>query len=173
VCLDAFGVVRLTVSETRARHGHPLSAAAPVGILLAHFIVSDNVERSRRLYTEVLGGREARLHVPIAVINPSRNYLAGDLRGTATSGAGRLGARAPVARLRAGLSVALRSGTFRLADPGRNAVTARHHDNGKGNEGEKEEYQEQGGHAVPASLLLSLTRPQVCLTAHCVPLQER
>jgi len=39
-------------------------------------------------------------------------------------------------------------------------VTARHHDNGKGNEGEKEEYQEQGGHAVPASLLLSLTRPQ-------------
>ena len=27
------------------------------GILLAHFIVSDDVERSRRFYTEVLGGR--------------------------------------------------------------------------------------------------------------------
>src|ERR1700756_2889353 len=27
------------------------------GIVLAHFIVSDNVERSRRFYTEVLGGR--------------------------------------------------------------------------------------------------------------------
>ena len=29
------------------------------GILLAHFIVSDDVERSRRFYTEVLGGRVA------------------------------------------------------------------------------------------------------------------
>lgn len=27
------------------------------GILLAHFIVSDDFERSRRFYTEVLGGR--------------------------------------------------------------------------------------------------------------------
>ena len=27
------------------------------GILLAHFIVSDDVERSRRFYSEVLGGR--------------------------------------------------------------------------------------------------------------------
>ena len=27
------------------------------GILLAHFIVSNDVERSRRFYTEVLGGR--------------------------------------------------------------------------------------------------------------------
>ena len=26
------------------------------GIVLAHFIVSDDVERSRRFYTEVLGG---------------------------------------------------------------------------------------------------------------------
>jgi catechol 2,3-dioxygenase-like lactoylglutathione lyase family enzyme len=26
------------------------------GILLTHFIVSDDVERSRRFYTEVLGG---------------------------------------------------------------------------------------------------------------------
>ena len=31
---------------------------APVqGIVLAHFIVSDDVDRSRRFYTEVLGGR--------------------------------------------------------------------------------------------------------------------
>jgi catechol 2,3-dioxygenase-like lactoylglutathione lyase family enzyme len=29
----------------------------PQGIVLAHFIVSDDVERSRRFYTEVLGGR--------------------------------------------------------------------------------------------------------------------
>jgi catechol 2,3-dioxygenase-like lactoylglutathione lyase family enzyme len=29
----------------------------PAGIVLAHFIVSDDVERSRRFYTEVLGGR--------------------------------------------------------------------------------------------------------------------
>ena len=27
------------------------------GIVLAHFIVSDDVERSRRFYSEVLGGR--------------------------------------------------------------------------------------------------------------------
>jgi catechol 2,3-dioxygenase-like lactoylglutathione lyase family enzyme len=31
----------------------------PDGIVLAHFIVSDDVERSRRFYTEVLGGRLA------------------------------------------------------------------------------------------------------------------
>jgi len=31
----------------------------PDGIVLAHFIVSDNVERSRRFYTEVLGGKMA------------------------------------------------------------------------------------------------------------------
>ena len=29
----------------------------PVGMVLTHFIVSDDVERSRRFYTEVLGGR--------------------------------------------------------------------------------------------------------------------
>jgi catechol 2,3-dioxygenase-like lactoylglutathione lyase family enzyme len=33
---------------------------APEGIVLAHFIVSDDVERSRRFYTEVLGGRVER-----------------------------------------------------------------------------------------------------------------
>src|SRR5215471_9068553 len=31
----------------------------PEGIVLAHFIVSDDVERSRRFYAEVLGGRVA------------------------------------------------------------------------------------------------------------------
>jgi catechol 2,3-dioxygenase-like lactoylglutathione lyase family enzyme len=31
----------------------------PEGIVLAHFIVSGDVERSRRFYTEVLGGRVA------------------------------------------------------------------------------------------------------------------
>jgi len=31
----------------------------PDGIVLTHFIVSDDVERSRRFYTEVLGGRVA------------------------------------------------------------------------------------------------------------------
>jgi len=33
------------------------SPPPPEGILLGHFIVSDDVERSRRFYTEVLGGR--------------------------------------------------------------------------------------------------------------------
>jgi catechol 2,3-dioxygenase-like lactoylglutathione lyase family enzyme len=43
----------------------PLSTPAnglptpPKGIVLAHFIVSDDVERSRRFYTDVLGGRDA------------------------------------------------------------------------------------------------------------------
>ena len=35
------------------------SAAPPERIALAHFIVSDDVERSRHFYTEVLGGRLA------------------------------------------------------------------------------------------------------------------
>ena len=33
--------------------------SAPVDIVVAHFIVSDDVERSKRFYTEVLGGRLA------------------------------------------------------------------------------------------------------------------
>ena len=32
---------------------------------------------------------QARLRVPVGLVNPSRNYLAGDLRGSATAGAGR------------------------------------------------------------------------------------
>src|ERR1700729_4253546 len=34
-------------------------SAPPEGIVLVHFIVSDDVERSRRFYTEVLGGSVA------------------------------------------------------------------------------------------------------------------
>ena len=38
---------------------------APVeGILLTHFIVSDDVERSRRFYTDVLGGETVRAGEP-------------------------------------------------------------------------------------------------------------
>ena len=40
---------------------------SPEGILLAHFIVSDDVERSRRFYTEVLGGRVAFPGDPVNV----------------------------------------------------------------------------------------------------------
>jgi uncharacterized LabA/DUF88 family protein len=32
---------------------------------------------------------QARQHVPVGIVNPSRNYLAGDLRGTPSAGAGR------------------------------------------------------------------------------------
>ena len=39
----------------------------PEGIVLAHFIVSDDVERSRRFYTEVLGGRVAFPGEPVNV----------------------------------------------------------------------------------------------------------
>ena len=51
-------------------------------------------------------------------------------------------------------------------------MTARHYSDGDGKEHEKEERQEQGDHVVPASLLPSLMRPQVCLTAHCVPFRN-
>jgi catechol 2,3-dioxygenase-like lactoylglutathione lyase family enzyme len=37
------------------------------GILLTHFIVSDDVERSRRFYTEVLGGETVRAGKPSLV----------------------------------------------------------------------------------------------------------
>ena len=51
-------------------------------------------------------------------------------------------------------------------------MTARHHSDGEDKEHEKEERHEQGDHVVPASFLLSLMRPQVCLTAHCVPFRN-
>jgi len=37
------------------------------GIVLTHFIVSDDVERSRRFYTEVLGGETVRAGEPTTV----------------------------------------------------------------------------------------------------------
>ena len=39
----------------------------PEGMVLTHFIVSDDVERSRRFYTEVLGGRVAFPGNPVNV----------------------------------------------------------------------------------------------------------
>ena len=39
----------------------------PDGIVLTHFIVSDDVERSKRFYTEVLGGRVAFPGDPVNV----------------------------------------------------------------------------------------------------------
>ena len=39
----------------------------PEGIVLTHFIVSDDVERSRRFYTEVLGGRVEHPGDPVNV----------------------------------------------------------------------------------------------------------
>jgi catechol 2,3-dioxygenase-like lactoylglutathione lyase family enzyme len=46
----------------RRLKGAPVTATPPFpapaqGIVLAHFIVSDDVDRSRRFYTEVLGGQ--------------------------------------------------------------------------------------------------------------------
>ena len=41
--------------------------APTTGIVLAHFIVSDDVERSRRFYTEVLGGETVRTGEPTYV----------------------------------------------------------------------------------------------------------
>jgi catechol 2,3-dioxygenase-like lactoylglutathione lyase family enzyme len=41
--------------------------AEGIGIVLTHFIVSDDVERSRRFYTEVLGGETVRAGEPTYV----------------------------------------------------------------------------------------------------------
>jgi catechol 2,3-dioxygenase-like lactoylglutathione lyase family enzyme len=49
------------------QQGDPVMTKLPVpaeGILLTHFIVSDDVERSRRFYTEVLGGETVRAGEP-------------------------------------------------------------------------------------------------------------
>jgi catechol 2,3-dioxygenase-like lactoylglutathione lyase family enzyme len=45
----------------------PRFPAPTEGILLTHFIVSDDVERSRRFYTEVLGGETVREGEPTYV----------------------------------------------------------------------------------------------------------
>jgi catechol 2,3-dioxygenase-like lactoylglutathione lyase family enzyme len=45
----------------------PKPPAPSEGIVLTHFIVSDDVERSRRFYTEVLGGETVRTGEPAIV----------------------------------------------------------------------------------------------------------
>jgi catechol 2,3-dioxygenase-like lactoylglutathione lyase family enzyme len=48
--------------------GHTRVARFPIpGIAVAHFIVSDDVERSRRFYTDVLGGETVRSGEPTYV----------------------------------------------------------------------------------------------------------
>ena len=47
----------------------------PDGIVLAHFIVSDDVERSRRFYTEVLGGRGAQVWAESPTGTPTRRHI--------------------------------------------------------------------------------------------------
>ena len=54
---DGYGPHRnrgLSPNQWRCQMAEPVPPAE--GIVLAHFIVSDDVERSRRFYTEVLGG---------------------------------------------------------------------------------------------------------------------
>ena len=46
----------------------------PEGIVLAHFIVADDVERSRRFYTEVLGGTVVFGPVP-TVVELSNSFI--------------------------------------------------------------------------------------------------
>jgi hypothetical protein len=50
---------------------------SPEGILLGYFIVSDDVERSRRFYTEVLGGRVLFSGTPtvVALSNPGSSSM--------------------------------------------------------------------------------------------------
>ena len=50
-------VAKRGVRPSRRRCPGGRVPSPPEGIVLAHFIVSDDVERSRRFYTEVLGGR--------------------------------------------------------------------------------------------------------------------
>ena len=49
------------------RYKMPEGSQPAYEIALAHFIVSDNVERSRRFYTEVLGGKTIRSGEPTYV----------------------------------------------------------------------------------------------------------
>jgi len=46
----------------------------PEGIVLTHFIVSDDVERSRRFYTEVLGGRVV-FSRGVTYVAPSNSWI--------------------------------------------------------------------------------------------------
>src|ERR671919_3215674 len=52
----------------RTEEGHMAEFPAPTeGILLTHFLVSDDVERSRRFYTDVLGGETIMAGEPTIV----------------------------------------------------------------------------------------------------------
>jgi catechol 2,3-dioxygenase-like lactoylglutathione lyase family enzyme len=52
----------------RPRTGNPVRRPVPKsGILLTHFIVSNDIERSRRFYTEILGGQVVREGEPTMV----------------------------------------------------------------------------------------------------------
>ena len=47
----------------------------PEGIVLAHFIVSDDVERSTRFYTEVLGGRVIFSNKPLTYVALANTWI--------------------------------------------------------------------------------------------------
>jgi catechol 2,3-dioxygenase-like lactoylglutathione lyase family enzyme len=53
----------------------PELPSPPEGIVLGHFIVSDDVERSRRFYTEVLGGKEVFSHEDLAYVELSNSWI--------------------------------------------------------------------------------------------------
>jgi catechol 2,3-dioxygenase-like lactoylglutathione lyase family enzyme len=65
VCADS--VVTRGVTPDQRRYLMADLPPPPEGIVLTHFIVSDDVERSRRFYTEVLGGRVAFPGDPVNV----------------------------------------------------------------------------------------------------------
>jgi catechol 2,3-dioxygenase-like lactoylglutathione lyase family enzyme len=54
------------------------------GIVLAHFIVSDDVERSRRFYTEVLGGRLAFSNGELTYIALANTFIVINIGGGPT-----------------------------------------------------------------------------------------
>ena len=87
-------------------HGEPVSGAVFMVSYADREEKGSDVNVAAHLLLDVLGGGvdgalvisndsdlrfpvdQARRHVPVGVVNPSRNYLAGDLRGVPTAGAG-------------------------------------------------------------------------------------
>jgi hypothetical protein len=82
------GAVFMVSYANREEQGSDVNVAAHLlldvlaGSIDAGLVISNDSDL--RLPVE-----QARLHVPVGVINPTRNYLAGDLRGLASAGAGR------------------------------------------------------------------------------------
>ena len=86
--------------------GSPVDAAVFMVSFASREEKGTDVNLAAHLLLDVLGGavdgvlvisndsdlrfpvEQARLHVPVGIINPSRNYLAGDLRGRPTDGVG-------------------------------------------------------------------------------------